>query len=297
MPLQTKLSIMAKKQFFTDLAQNIAKNNQQVSTSEIIILDELSQYINPLSLEEFEQLRQNLIAEGCRDALIVWETAKGNILVDGHNRLRICSEQNIPYKTVSKHFQNIDEVKDWMINNQLGKRNLTEEQKSYYRGIQYKNFKNKQGAKEGNLNAQKQSRQNDHFVMKTNELLAEQHKVSPKTIQRDEKYANAIDRIVQNNPSLKWKILSKEYDIPKNKIEDLSNLDVKNLNSFLNEVEKFGYSKDLLDKYLYSKTKEVEKNTKSLIDKKIANFEKIAKELIEQGVSLNELLNSLKKLK
>lgn len=81
---------------------------------------EFKSLIPPLTKEEFEQLEKNILQEGCRDPLIVW----GNVLVDGHNRHDICSKHGLSYKKIQKEFQNREVVKVWIINNQLGRRNL-----------------------------------------------------------------------------------------------------------------------------------------------------------------------------
>ena len=86
----------------------------------MIIDEELQNLIPALTDEEFKGLEASIIAEGCRDALVVW----GDILVDGHNRYRICKEHNLPFKTVQKEFLNRDEVKLWIIDNQLSRRNI-----------------------------------------------------------------------------------------------------------------------------------------------------------------------------
>ena len=62
----------------------------------IAVDPELSILIPPLQPEELAQLEANILAEGCRDPLVVWQ----GILLDGHNRLRICEKHGIPYKVV-----------------------------------------------------------------------------------------------------------------------------------------------------------------------------------------------------
>jgi len=86
------------------------------------ILQELESLIPPLSNEEFKQLERNILEEGIREPLITWN----GILIDGHNRYRIAQEHEINYETLEKEFDNINRVKEWMVNNQLGRRNLPE---------------------------------------------------------------------------------------------------------------------------------------------------------------------------
>jgi N6-adenosine-specific RNA methylase IME4 len=84
------------------------------------ILQELESLIPPLSNEEFKQLERNILEEGIREPLITWN----GILIDGHNRYRIAQEHDINYETLEKEFEDLNAVKIWMVNNQLGRRNL-----------------------------------------------------------------------------------------------------------------------------------------------------------------------------
>jgi DNA modification methylase len=90
------------------------------------ILQELESLIPPLSNEEFKQLERNILEEGIREPLIIWN----GILIDGHNRYRIAQKHDINYETLIKEFDNINRVKEWMINNQFGRRNLSNYQRS-----------------------------------------------------------------------------------------------------------------------------------------------------------------------
>ncbi len=58
-------------------------------------------FIAPLTANEFESLKCSIQQEGCRDALVTWH----GIILDGHNRYRICTELGIPYKTVEMEFE------------------------------------------------------------------------------------------------------------------------------------------------------------------------------------------------
>jgi len=84
------------------------------------ILKELEVLIPPLTSEEFKQLERNILEEGIRDPLVTWN----GILVDGHNRYRIATEYDIEFVTVEKEFADMNAVKEWMVTNQLGRRNL-----------------------------------------------------------------------------------------------------------------------------------------------------------------------------
>ncbi len=94
--------------------------------SEITILPELQAYIDPLTPDEHDALERSILAEGCRDALVLW----GNILVDGHNRYGICQKHGLPFQTVQNpHFQSMEDVHLWMIDQHLGRRSVSDFQR------------------------------------------------------------------------------------------------------------------------------------------------------------------------
>jgi len=83
---------------------------------------EFSSWIPPMQPEEFEQLKASILSDGCRDALVIW--AEEGLLIDGHNRYRICTENDIPFTTHKMSFDDRDDVFVWIFNNQMGRRNL-----------------------------------------------------------------------------------------------------------------------------------------------------------------------------
>ena len=87
---------------------------------ELIINQELKELIPKLQQEEYQLLEKSIIEEGCRDSIIIWN----NTIIDGHNRYEICTRNNIPFKTQKMDFDNIENAKEWMINNQFSRRNL-----------------------------------------------------------------------------------------------------------------------------------------------------------------------------
>ena len=86
----------------------------------IIIDKDFQALIPPLTVEEYNGLEASILADGCRDALVLW----GNILVDGHNRYEICTTHDVPFETVQKDFADRNDALAWIIKNQFGRRNL-----------------------------------------------------------------------------------------------------------------------------------------------------------------------------
>ena len=84
------------------------------------INEEFKKLIPALSVEEFNQLEQNCLAEGIREKIITWN----GFIIDGHNRFEIATKHKLKFETESKEFESEVDVKIWMINNQFGRRNL-----------------------------------------------------------------------------------------------------------------------------------------------------------------------------
>ncbi|PPT99416.1 plasmid replication/partition related protein [Xanthomonas arboricola] len=92
----------------------------------IVVKEELKAYIDPLTPDEHEALERSLLAEGCRDALVLW----GDVLVDGHNRYGICQKHDLPFQTVQNpRFQSMQDVQLWMIEQHLGRRSVSDFQR------------------------------------------------------------------------------------------------------------------------------------------------------------------------
>jgi hypothetical protein len=89
---------------------------------------EFKQLIPPLTQAEKDRLRDNLKKEGCRDALVVW--SEEDILLDGHNRLEICEEEGIEYRTTLISLPDRNAAEIWILENQTGRRNLNISQKA-----------------------------------------------------------------------------------------------------------------------------------------------------------------------
>lgn len=92
----------------------------------ILIDKEFESLIPPLSAEEFQQLEENCLRDGIRDALIVWEQGGDDILIDGHNRFRIVGKHpTIQFNIKRMQFADRNEAIRWIILNQFGRRNLS----------------------------------------------------------------------------------------------------------------------------------------------------------------------------
>ncbi|MFT5589220.1 MAG: hypothetical protein ACI9ZF_001394 [Bradyrhizobium sp.] len=92
----------------------------------ITINDALRSYIDPLTIDEYTALERSLLAEGCRDALVLW----GDVLIDGHNRYAIYRQHGIAFQAVQNaSFGSLDDVMLWMIDNHLARRSVSDFQR------------------------------------------------------------------------------------------------------------------------------------------------------------------------
>ncbi|MEM1135029.1 MAG: ParB N-terminal domain-containing protein [Bacteroidota bacterium] len=208
---------------------------------EIEIFPELKDFITPLTKEEYEQLEENIIKEGCRDPLTVWDRDGEYILVDGHNRYKICVKNKIDYAIEIKNFKSTDEAKDWMIDNQLGRRNLNPFQLSYFRGYKYERLKKKKGGYQYVLSKGQSG-------TPTSEKLADVFKVSKNTIKRDAQFTKGLEVIGGSNPKLKQEILSGDKRVNRGLVQLISEADprtkVHNVKDLKLKAEKIRTKKD-----------------------------------------------------
>lgn len=211
---------MAKKTFgFEGIVERAREHKtllDETVKKSIVIDPDLQALIPPLSTEELEQLTRNIRQEGCREPLIVWPVNHQYVLVDGHNRFAICTREGIPYKVVEKPFADRLAVEQWMILNQLGRRNLNPEQMAYFRGKRYQNEK-EQGKRKDLTSGQIDQKS-------TATRIASEMNVGEKTIRRDARFAQGVDLIARIEPALKAEILSGHSPFTKQAIEALSDL-------------------------------------------------------------------------
>ncbi len=207
--------------------------NHEAIKQQIVVLDELRDLIPPLQDDEQKQLEKNILAEGCREALMLWQTTRNTIdtsgsneniyvLIDGHNRYGICQKHKIDFKIHLVSFTSLKEAKEYMIDNQLGRRNLIPEQASYLRGLRY----NAEKLEKGKYARDEHKGQNVLYgseVKKepTSVRLAKQYNVSEKTIKRDAEFAEGLNLL---SVELKKDILAGRVKAKKSDIQQLAQI-------------------------------------------------------------------------
>jgi protein gp37 len=189
----------------------------------LTIHPELQALIPPLTEEEKQQLETNLLAEGCREALIIWQ--EEDTILDGHTRYGLCQKNNLKFKTHAISLPDLDAAKAWMLRHQFGRRNLTPEQMSYLRGKQgeYEKsvVKNPHGTNQHNTEVWRKS----YAKPRTKEKLATEHHVSPKTIDNDMAYARSVDAVAQAvGPEARQTLLAREGKVGRQEVKQLAKI-------------------------------------------------------------------------
>jgi len=100
------------------------------NSSALTIDAEFERLIPGLRPEEFKQLEANILRDGCQEPLAVWKTDGKNILLDGHNRFVLCEKHGKSFETVFVDLADRDDAKLWIAERQLGRRNLSDDQRA-----------------------------------------------------------------------------------------------------------------------------------------------------------------------
>ncbi|MBF0345757.1 MAG: hypothetical protein HQL06_16200 [Nitrospirae bacterium] len=196
----------------------------------IIIDAEFKSTIPDLTAEEYLQLEENIVKEGCRDPLVVWKGYK--VLLDGHNRYKICQAHNISYNTVEMEFSDRIDVKRWIIMNQIGKRNITNETRLYLIGKYYREIRHSHGG-------DRTGASHKSCDLKTNEIVGIQFKVHPNTVLNASTYAENIDTLgYHHGNAFKNKILHREIKITQEEVKVITSKSIDEQKAIVAEINK-----------------------------------------------------------
>lgn len=157
----------------------------------IKIDDAFRKHLLPLDVHEIQFLEESIKAEGCREALTVWQ--EQGVLIDGHHRYDICTRNGLPYETRSISLADREAVLDWMDKNQAGRRNMTTKDLEIVRGRIYNRRKKKQGGT--GANQHEQSGQSGHSA--TADAVAAELDTSSRTVRRSGQRAAVYDAMLE----------------------------------------------------------------------------------------------------
>ena len=85
------------------------------------VLPEMAELLPPLTGEQLATLEADLLKNGCYSPIIVNEDM---VIIDGHNRQRLCETHGLPYQMAVFSFEDLLEAKQWALDTQKGRRNL-----------------------------------------------------------------------------------------------------------------------------------------------------------------------------
>lgn len=215
---------------------------------DLVVDKEFDGLLPVLTLEESERLEQSILKNGMLDPIKVWEEPGTGryVIIDGHNRYRILKKHNISLKywedykiMYADELQNRDEVKQWMLEQQLGRRNLSEAERyeivQKFKSVFEKKAKeNQSSGGKGMANLSK---------VNTRKEMAKAVGVSEGTYQK-------MDKVMQSdNEDLKQQLREKKVSVDKayremkktktNKKEEVTpQQQIENLDNRMNEIDK-----------------------------------------------------------
>lgn len=217
---------------------------------DLMIDSEFRDLIRPLLKEEYRMLEQNLINEGCKDPLVVWN----GVIIDGHNRFEICMRLGIPFSVREHHFDNREEAVVWICTTQLLRKNISDEARKYLIGKRYEAEKAIFSRRTSNgMNQYRKREEADGLPyevfdpnapvehIRTSQRIGDEYHLAHGTVEKYGTYSKAIDRIAKKEPSMLAKILSGRYKISHDNILALSHMSAP-------EVRKFGKSMKAMKK-------------------------------------------------
>jgi hypothetical protein len=162
----------------------------------------------PLRDDERALLEQSVLAEGIRDPLVVWKRADGTrILLDGHHRYDLAKQHGLDYAVVEMTFETENDAILWVLQNQLARRNLTDEQRTLVLGRLYNQMK---------LAPHRPPAENKDKLSlfsgdnATSRYIASLHGVNEKTVRRAGEFAEVVDAIAEIEPAAATRIVAGE---------------------------------------------------------------------------------------
>lgn len=181
--------------------------------------------IPPLTDDEFRQLEENIVEAGeIYEPIVIWN----GVIVDGHNRYKIAQmHPEVKWTTRSMEFADEWAAYDWMYRNQLGRRNVTDEQRTYMIGKMYEARKRTEAFKGNQHTSNFGGRQNgaDQIKGKTSIAIAKELGVGQRTVERAEKFAKGVDALHEVSPEAADKVLRGKAKVTKGEVANIAGAD------------------------------------------------------------------------
>ena len=189
-------------------------------TTAIRIDPEIAALLTPLTPEEQALLERSLLDEGCRDPLVLW--SQGNVLLDGHHRHRICTAHGIPYSVREIALPDRRAAIEWRLAEQLGRRNLTAVQASYFRGKLFESAR-RPGSRTDLTSGQSVARS-----------LAARYGIDRRTLTRDAAFARALDGLAATlGEEFRTMVLTRQARLTRREVVELARMGPKRQKEYL----------------------------------------------------------------
>jgi hypothetical protein len=209
-----------------------ANGKTKTAKPQLKVDTEIQFLCNQLDEEAYHLLEKDIRENDCIDPIIYWE---GNdTIIDGHNRYKICSDLGKKFDIKPMCFETKEAVMNYVIDHQLGRRNLSDTEKSYLRGRRYLTEKKAAHRPNGN-----ELHQNDGVTGETAQKVAKQNGVSQATIERDAVLAEAIDKLREEvGDDFSKNLRAEKVKISKKGILGLSEKSPEDLKAIVEQIEK-----------------------------------------------------------
>jgi hypothetical protein len=182
----------------------------------LVIDPEFNSLCWKLTEEELSFLISSIKKDGCREPIRYWECDGKRLIIDGQNRYEICLKVGKLYETINMEFTDRQAAIEWIIKNQLGRRNATEVQKSGLRAKLYLQRKDAedfdctrctpsiqvstlQDIKDQKPSGQPKPRRQSSLAKD----VAKETGVSERTIHHDVEFDSAMTKLAQKSPTLR----------------------------------------------------------------------------------------------
>ncbi len=200
--------------------------------------EEFRRLIPPLTPDEYSKLEEDILTHGCLSPLIVWN----DILLDGHNRFEICTAHKIPFQVKSIIFESRDMAISWICTHQIGRRNLSEENRRYILGKLYEvqkriNVKNPQGVNQYSRGKHVPLYETKYGLAKD---IGDKYHIAHSTVEKYARYSRAIDKVADVNPQIVPKIISGEVHIGMSNMVNFAKLSTPEIKAVTETIERKG---------------------------------------------------------
>lgn len=177
--------------------------------------------------EEYKLLEESIVSAGkIYEPIELW----GDVIVDGHHRWEIAQKHpEVKYTTRQLEFESEWHALEYIYKKQMGRRNLTLQQKNYALGKLYEARKQIQGGKREMVFDERgkfaASRQSDDLRGRTNELIAKEQNTDPRTVDRAYVFSKAVDKGEADVPGFRDAVLSGKIKPSKVEVSSLDKMD------------------------------------------------------------------------